>query len=170
MNKTTVHFLVVEDDDDHAELIGLALEEQRGISFDRVSDGRAAISYLRQEGGFEGSPRPDVVLLDLTMPGLTGEDVLSEIERARPGQPVVLMSGYNEELAAPQLTERITKLSKPASVTELFGLSLTTIRICVVAVGATTSLSRKLTSCQPGELPLPITVWTVIQVVPFPVA
>jgi CheY-like chemotaxis protein len=80
MNKTTMHFLVVEDDDDHAKLIGLALEEQRGISFDRVSDGRTAISYLRQEDGFEGSPRPDVVLLDLNLPRMNGHQVLAEIK------------------------------------------------------------------------------------------
>ena len=44
---------------------------------------------------------PDVtaVLLDLTMPGLDGEAVFRKLRALRSDVPVLLMSGYNEQVA-----------------------------------------------------------------------
>ncbi len=40
-----------------------------------------ALSYLRQEGRYLGAPRPDVVLLDLGLPGKNGLTILTEIRQ-----------------------------------------------------------------------------------------
>jgi two-component system, response regulator len=75
--------LLVEDNPDHAELALRTLAD-RGIgSFMRhVADGEEALDYLFRRGAYadpESSPRPDVVLLDLRLPGIDGLEVLSAI-------------------------------------------------------------------------------------------
>jgi CheY-like chemotaxis protein len=40
-----------------------------------------------------------LVLLDMTMPGLSGGETFAEIRKLHPDLPVVLMSGYDEEEA-----------------------------------------------------------------------
>jgi CheY-like chemotaxis protein len=61
-------FLVVEDDDDHAEIV------------DRAIDGVQALSYLHRHGAFQDKALPDVILLDLKLPKKDGHEVLAEIK------------------------------------------------------------------------------------------
>ena len=46
-----------------------------------LRDGDSALRYLRGEGEYAGSPRPDLVLLDLNLPGTDGRQVLAAIRR-----------------------------------------------------------------------------------------
>ncbi len=81
MKTKLIRFLLVEDDDDHAELVQMALAENRVTNVvDRVSDGEEALAYLRQEGAFTGKPRPDIVLLDLKLPKVDGHEVLERVK------------------------------------------------------------------------------------------
>ena len=61
-----------------------------------------------------------MVLLDLTMPRMSGDEVFSEIQRVAPEVPVVLMSGYSQQEATAALKEKGLAgfLSKPFSVRE----------------------------------------------------
>ena len=43
-------------------------------------DGIDALAFLRKEGKHEGAPRPDLVLLDLNLPGKDGRSVLAEMK------------------------------------------------------------------------------------------
>jgi CheY-like chemotaxis protein len=45
-----------------------------------AQDGREAIAFLRREGKFAHKPTPDLVLLDVNLPGKSGWDVLDEIK------------------------------------------------------------------------------------------
>jgi two-component system, cell cycle sensor histidine kinase and response regulator CckA len=63
--------------------------QQHGFDVLAVETGEQALEILRQ-----GEPRVDVMLLDLTLPGISGEGVLREVRRLRPGLPVVIASGY----------------------------------------------------------------------------
>ena len=75
-------FLLVEDEDDHAELVMMALAENRVANqVDRVADGAEAVQFLFEEVKGGGRPRPDVILLDLKLPLVNGHDVLRRIKQ-----------------------------------------------------------------------------------------
>lgn len=76
MVETMTHIvLIVDDDPDDLELTTLAVEaSDRHADVKAVTSGKAALAYL---GGSEGLP--DIILLDLKMPGMTGIDTLREI-------------------------------------------------------------------------------------------
>lgn len=45
-----------------------------------VMDGVAALDFLHQQGRYKNAPRPDMVLLDLNLPGKNGREVLEDIK------------------------------------------------------------------------------------------
>ena len=96
-----LHFLLVEDDDDHATIMIRTLRQNRIAStIDRVSDGAEALSYLRQEGQYAEKLRPNVVLLDLKLPRMDGHEVLAAIKadpRLR-SIPVVVLTTSDAEV------------------------------------------------------------------------
>jgi PAS domain S-box-containing protein len=65
-----------------------------------------------------------LVLLDLTMPRMGGDEVFEEIHRLAPEVPVVLMSGYSMEEATAALSGRGLAgfLSKPCSIKDALGV------------------------------------------------
>jgi CheY-like chemotaxis protein len=76
--------LMVEDDEGDVRLTREALRDCRVANeLHVVADGEAALAFLRREGGYEGAPRPDLVLLDLNLPRKSGHEVLAEL-RADP--------------------------------------------------------------------------------------
>ena len=95
MSRSPVHFLLVEDDDSHAELVRLVVEETGyRDTVDRVADGPAALAYLRREGAYAEARRPAAVLLDLRLGATDGHEVLQEI-KADPqlrATPVIVLS------------------------------------------------------------------------------
>ena len=81
-NPRLVSFLLVEDDDDHAQLVIRSLENNRITNrIDHVKDGAIALAYLFREGTFQNQPPPDIVLLDLKLPKIDGHEVLRRIKR-----------------------------------------------------------------------------------------
>jgi CheY-like chemotaxis protein len=74
--------LYVEDDDATAFLFQTALRET-GITLNlfRVVDGNAALDFLTRSGAYGAAPRPDLVVVDLNLPGKSGLDIIIEIRR-----------------------------------------------------------------------------------------
>src|SRR5918998_217111 len=79
--------LVVDDDPALAEMLGIVL---RGEGFDPafVADGGRALNSFRDF-------RPDVVLLDLMLPGMSGIDVCKLI-RAESGVPIIMLTAKSD--------------------------------------------------------------------------
>ena len=67
---------------------------RRGLSVLEAGDGHAAVDLFRANQSAIG-----VVLLDLTLPGMSGTDVLAEVRRIRPDVKVILTTAYSEEVA-----------------------------------------------------------------------
>lgn len=77
MNHQPTHFLLVEDDPAHAELVRIAMEENAvANTMDHVEDGELAVKYLNMDEPYEDRRRPDVVLLDIRLPRMDGHEVL----------------------------------------------------------------------------------------------
>lgn len=77
----TFEILLVEDNPGDARLAQEALKEGRMTSrLKVVVDGVEAMAYLRREGQYAGSPRPNLVLLDLNLPRKDGRQVLAELK------------------------------------------------------------------------------------------
>jgi CheY-like chemotaxis protein len=76
-----VELLLVEDNPGDVELTREALEEARVRNhLHVVTDGEEALEFLRRQGRHAQAPRPDLVLLDLNLPRMSGSDVLAAIK------------------------------------------------------------------------------------------
>jgi CheY-like chemotaxis protein len=65
-----------------------------------VTDGEAAVAFLRREPPYADAPRPDFVLLDLNLPRMSGIEVLKVI-KSDPDLtdiPVIMLTTSNDEL------------------------------------------------------------------------
>ncbi len=72
--------LSIEDDDAEYFIITIALRElDMPIRFFRVADGEQAMRFLENTHGHEQAPRPDLIVLNLHLPGKDGFEVLAEI-------------------------------------------------------------------------------------------
>jgi CheY-like chemotaxis protein len=76
-----VDILLVEDNEADVRLTEEVLTESKVHNNLMVAnDGAEALQCLRQQGKFKGSPRPDLILLDLNLPVKDGREVLAEIK------------------------------------------------------------------------------------------
>jgi CheY-like chemotaxis protein len=90
-----VDILLVEDNPGDARLMQEALAEARVRNrLHVVADGVEALAYLRRQHPFASAIRPDLILLDLNLPGKDGRDVLAEIKRDQDLRriPVVILT------------------------------------------------------------------------------
>jgi CheY-like chemotaxis protein len=91
--------LVVDDEQAIREFM-LDLLGGWGLQVAVLPDGGAARDAIAAEPG-----RYDLVITDQTMPQLTGLALAREIARLRPGLPVILYTGYAEDLSPRELEE-----------------------------------------------------------------
>ncbi len=101
MNSRTIEILLVEDNPGDARLTREAFKEGRLLNnLTVVTDGVEALAYLRQQGTYSNSTRPDLVLLDLNLPRKDGREVLAEIkvdEQLKMIPVVVLTTSASQE-------------------------------------------------------------------------
>ena len=95
MNETTnqsevprpVEILLVEDSPADVALTREALQDSKlRNNLHVVTDGEAAMAFLRRTGPYASEPLPDLILLDLNLPKKNGREVLAEIKDGK-GNP-----------------------------------------------------------------------------------
>lgn len=75
--------LLIEDNPGDADLTRETLESSSlKVTLSVVVDGAEALEYLLREGRHGAAPRPDLILLDLNLPKLSGRDVLTQVKRS----------------------------------------------------------------------------------------
>ena len=84
--------LLLVDDEVTVRDVVKEMLEQLGFSVLTAADGREALDLYRERG-----QEISVVVLDMTMPRMNGEETFRELRRLDPGLPVILSSGYTEE-------------------------------------------------------------------------
>ncbi len=105
--------LVVEDDQDIADLVTLSLEEV-GVTVEHCLSGEAALDKLATQ-------HYDLVLLDVMLPGMSGLDVCRQLREQKPEQVILMVTSRDSEI------DRVLGLelgaddymTKPFSVREL---------------------------------------------------
>jgi CheY-like chemotaxis protein len=83
--------VLVVDDEERIRTLIAAILEREGMSTVQAADGHDAVKIFGSQG-----ERIRLVLVDYTMPGLTGVDVFTRIRDMDGEVPIILMSGYGE--------------------------------------------------------------------------
>ncbi len=110
-----IKVLLVDDEEAFVNTLAQRLK-MRELNVDTVYDGEQALSAVK-------SKEPDVMVLDLKMPGLHGMDVLKEIRKAYPNMQVIILTGHGtdkDEEEARRLGG-FDFLRKPADIETLVG-------------------------------------------------
>ncbi|WP_019646998.1 sigma-54-dependent transcriptional regulator [Novispirillum itersonii] len=108
-----VHVLIIDDEETFVRSLRFALKAE-GMTVRGVHSG---------EDGLEeaGRQRPDIVLLDLRLPGIGGMETLSALRDLDPTLPVVMISAHGDTRAAVQAVKlgAVDYLTKPFELDEL---------------------------------------------------
>ena len=107
--------VLLVDDDELIQSSMLAILETLGHSATAVSCGEAALEQL------EAGLKPDIVILDMNMPGLGGLGTLPRLRALHPDLPVLLATGRADQTALDLVASHpgTMLLSKPFSIGEL---------------------------------------------------
>jgi DNA-binding NtrC family response regulator len=114
--------LVVDDEETVRESLRLLLSRYYEVETAENSD--AVLKKLQGVTEQPGSVSPDLVLLDVLMPGLDGLGLLEEIKQTHPKLPVIMLTASNAVRSAVQAMKigAVDYLSKPFDVDELLAL------------------------------------------------
>ena len=95
-----------------------------GFEVFEAADGSSAIDLLRTDGG-----KLDVILLDMTIPGASSDEIVAQAANAKPDIKVILTSAYSQEMIAGAMSQPQIRsfIRKPFQ----FGDLLKTLRSCL---------------------------------------
>jgi FixJ family two-component response regulator len=85
--------VLVVDDEENLRNAVVTILRRSGFEVLEARDGSAAIDILRRDGASVG-----VILLDVTIPGCSSQEIADEAAKLRPGVRVILTSGYGEDV------------------------------------------------------------------------
>lgn len=81
--------LLVDDEEEFVKALAERLK-MRDLRSDTVFDGEEALSFVEDQ-------EPDVMVLDLKMPGIDGMEVLRQVRKAYPKIQVIILTGHGTE-------------------------------------------------------------------------
>ena len=108
--------VLLVDDEDTVRAVGSRMLESLGFSVLTACDGREALAVYEQH-----EPELACIVMDMTMPHLSGAEAIVELRRRRPDLRVLLISGYNQQEALERAAREgpTVFLQKPFTLQEL---------------------------------------------------
>jgi two-component system response regulator len=124
-NINPIEILLVEDNEDDIILTREAFEENRlANKLNVVKTGMDAIKYLKKEEPFFDAVKPNIILLDLNLPEMSGIEVLQNIknEDNLKDIPVVILTTSNleQDIVKSYKLHASCYINKPVSLDEFF--------------------------------------------------
>ena len=104
--------ILVVDDDEAVRRFIVDCLQTLGYSVDEAAEGEAGVRLLQRA-------RPDLMIVDYAMPGMTGVDVVKRARTAAPGMPIILATGYADMEAVERVMPLENLLRKPFRLSEL---------------------------------------------------
>jgi len=122
-----IEILLVEDNPGDVRLTEEALKDGKILNnLNVVSDGSAAMAFLRREGGYATAPRPELILLDLNLPKKDGREVLAEIKKDEDLKciPVVILtsSAAEQDIVKSYSLHANCYITKPVDLDQFIGV------------------------------------------------
>ncbi len=90
--RTGVLTILVADDNVDTRRVVRWMLEQRGYAVIEAADAQVAAAMARIH-------RVDLLVTDVVMPGMSGVELADQLSRLQPGLPVILTTGYSDQLA-----------------------------------------------------------------------
>ncbi|MBU2497771.1 MAG: response regulator [Proteobacteria bacterium] len=115
MQKKKLKVLLVDDEQEFVESLSERLE-LRNLKTDIAYDGERALKMIKKE-------RPDVMVLDLRMPGINGLEVLRQVKKKHPDMAIVILTGHGTETDEKEALRlgASAYLQKPVDIDHLVG-------------------------------------------------
>jgi DNA-binding response OmpR family regulator len=156
VSRTSTRILVIEDDPSISRLLQLELEH-RGFVVSTEANGGRALDAIEQI-------RPDVVILDILLPGMDGERILANLRRSGANTPVIMLTardasrdkirnlntGADDYLTKPfEIDELVARIGavlrrvKPATVIRLGDLEIDADAVTVRRGGSLIELTAR---------------------------
>ena len=104
--------VMVVDDDDGVRRFIVECLEALGYEVSQAIGGEEALGML-------GETRPQLLIVDYAMPGMSGVEVLEQVRRRQPNLPIILATGYADMAAVEKVMTLDTVLRKPFRIDEL---------------------------------------------------
>jgi PAS domain S-box-containing protein len=127
-DEEAARLILIVDDEDVVRRTAASALTFHGYRVRQASSGREGLEILQEENG-----NISLVLLDLNMPGMSGQETLYELRKLAPDLEVVVSSGYGEEQAmnlfsGQQVSGFIQKPYTSARLLEKIGRALSAMR------------------------------------------
>lgn len=106
--------ILIVDDQNGIRVLLVEVFSVEGYKTFQASNGKLALEIVRKES-------PDLVLLDMKIPGMDGLDILKHIKQIDPSIKVIMMTAYGELDMIKEATDlgALTNFTKPFDIDEL---------------------------------------------------
>lgn len=113
--------ILIVEDDPIARRALQALFAARGLNVKAVPSAEDALDFLDTAGDDGGREAPDMVLIDIDLPGMSGLELLTRLRARHPSIPCTLMSANSHDVSGP-FARAVPFLPKPLDLRRLIGL------------------------------------------------
>ena len=102
--------VLMVDDEERFRITTAKILERKGFQTILAASGEEALEKMKE--------KPDVVVLDIRMPGMDGEETLAKIKQTNPEIPVIMLTGHGERPSAERALQHgaFDYLAKPADI------------------------------------------------------